>query len=39
MNKYLLVALISLVAIIIFLVVAYVYIYTDAQRLPINNPA
>jgi len=38
MNKYLLVALIILAVIIIFLVVAYAYIYTDAQRLPINNP-
>ncbi|MFW5861507.1 MAG: SGNH/GDSL hydrolase family protein [Spirochaetota bacterium] len=38
MNKYLLVALIILAAIIIFLVAAYAYIYNDAQRLPLNNP-
>ena len=39
MNKYLLVTLIILAAIIIFLVAAYAYIYNDAQRLPLNNPA
>ncbi len=39
MNRYLLVALIVITVIIIFLVAAYVYIYNDAQRLPLNNPA
>ncbi len=39
MNRYLLVAVILLAVIIIFLVAAYAYIYNDAQRLPLNNPA
>lgn len=39
MNKYLLVALILIAAIIVFLMAAYAYIYNDAQRLPLNNPA